>query len=601
MTRRTLVAVGLLICASVLGIAAHPASYQTAGRAGVPGSTVSGAVVTKDGSAVRRATIELEGPQGTRSTETDDQGRFRLADVTAGVYRLFASKPAWLKTEYGATVLGGVGQPIEMAKGADLQARLVLTRGGVLTGVIRDISGAPVPDVIVGASLGPVSHEVWTNDQGEYRIYGLPPGEYLVAAVPHTYVAKLASPAVVMSAAQVDSTLTRLRARQSGSGGTPTQAARSAPSQPVSLMRGFAPVFYPGTVSDDLATKIPVSEGAEISGLDFTLFPMGTSMIKGTIVSALDAKTANRVFVTVARAGRNQTAVRPSVTAAGTFEVTNLVPGRYVIEARQTLIASRSSAAGASTGDVTRAQPYAAWASSEVDVGPGETPDVTVVMQPPLTFSGRVTIDPADQGSRQLGAGVSLSLFRLTSPANEAPVAAAAVRADGQFVLTGFGAGSYRLVANAPAAGGSWRLKSVVVDGHERLDPVFEFPAANGKVQGAIVTLTARHTELSGTLTTTTQTAATLYRIIAFSADAAMWRPGSRRVAMTTPDRSGHFAFADLPAGDYLLAVLAGPDAAWQTPEFLTRVASSAAKVTVDESGRSVQDLAIAAQASAPR
>jgi hypothetical protein len=142
-------------------------------------------------------------------------------------------------------------------------------------------------------------------------------------------------------------------------------------------------------------------------------------------------------------------------------------------------------------------------------------------------------------------------------------------------------------------------VKSVVIERQERLDPVLELSTGSG-MQDAIVTLSARHTELSGTLMTATRTAVTLYRIIAFSADPAMWRPGSRRVAMTTPDAAGHFTFADLPPGDYLLAVLAAFDASWQTSEFLARAAPSSAHVTLDETGRAVRDLAIAAQPSAP-
>ena len=71
---------------------------------------------------------------------------------------------------------------------------MTIVRGGVITGIVRDTGGRPVPGLNVRVlklgynavtgerTLGaPSTGSVGlTDDRGEYRAYGLPPGGYLV-------------------------------------------------------------------------------------------------------------------------------------------------------------------------------------------------------------------------------------------------------------------------------------------------------------------------------------------------------------------------------------------------------------------------------------
>ena len=69
---------------------------------------------------------------------------------------------------------------------------LRLTRAGVVTGKVVDEFGDPVTDVFVTAMryqyvqgsrrLMQTGRGAQTNDIGEYRIYGLSPGQYYVSA-----------------------------------------------------------------------------------------------------------------------------------------------------------------------------------------------------------------------------------------------------------------------------------------------------------------------------------------------------------------------------------------------------------------------------------
>ena len=79
---------------------------------------------------------------------------------------------------------------------------MTIARGGVITGVVRDMRGRPVPGVNVRVlklgynavtgerTLGAPStgSAAITDDRGEYRAFGLPPGGYLVLVAPRLAV-----------------------------------------------------------------------------------------------------------------------------------------------------------------------------------------------------------------------------------------------------------------------------------------------------------------------------------------------------------------------------------------------------------------------------
>ncbi len=173
---------------------------QTVSAAGT--AVLSGSLVIdeSDPHPVRRAVIHLAGREGssTRLAATDDDGRFVLAHVPAGSYSLWASKPGYVTTYYGSRHPGrGPGVPIAIADGGRLSVSLRMLHGAAITGTIADEHGRPVSNLPVQAvqmeahqaavalpSTTPAA-SASTDDRGIYRIYGLAPGTYLVAAVPN--------------------------------------------------------------------------------------------------------------------------------------------------------------------------------------------------------------------------------------------------------------------------------------------------------------------------------------------------------------------------------------------------------------------------------
>ena len=188
----------------VLGLVAAPAGQQRDVPMTPPVGTavVAGTVVTDETPPVpaRRALLTITSIAGgdSRTTVSDDRGRFSFDALPAGRFTLTASKGGYVKSMYGATRAGGSGVALAVAEGQRTTGLLVtLVRGGVITGTLRDRRGAPVRNVRVyatrpgtqvdlrhGLTDTDAGASAITDDRGIYRIFGLPPGDYIVLAVP---------------------------------------------------------------------------------------------------------------------------------------------------------------------------------------------------------------------------------------------------------------------------------------------------------------------------------------------------------------------------------------------------------------------------------
>jgi hypothetical protein len=145
----------------------------------VAAETISGRVLEDHtGAALALVEIRLLKP-GQRAVvaelETDTEGRFRSPDVAAGEYTL-----EFAKANYGSATL-------HAAAGQSATVRLV--RGGVIAGKVTDPKGQPIPGAKIftmvkptnSAVLRPMANVISADEGGQYRIYGLPPGQYGVA------------------------------------------------------------------------------------------------------------------------------------------------------------------------------------------------------------------------------------------------------------------------------------------------------------------------------------------------------------------------------------------------------------------------------------
>lgn len=231
-------------------------------------------VATKAGTTqpVAHARVMLtrvEGLVGTRVVDTDERGRFTFRDVAAGTYRLLAQHDAFVRAT-GRTVTIAVGQSVR-----DLV--IAMTPTGVITGRVVDEHGVPVPDVYVRATLKESTFEAQTNDLGEYRVFGLPPGGYLVSAAPYSAPRLERTVLPGGRGAPQDMVITPTPpgpySRGEGQGMVfLPNVLKNGDLIPFMALRGesHATVYYPGTTDRANAASVDVPAGAVIGGINFT-------------------------------------------------------------------------------------------------------------------------------------------------------------------------------------------------------------------------------------------------------------------------------------------------------------------------------------------
>jgi hypothetical protein len=166
----------------VLIVALVAAVWQPQGPPGAGGSSASSiaglTVRITNSEPIPHARILLTKVDGRLSDSvvltTDDQGRFEVVDLRPGTYRLFAEHEEHVRTESAAVTVGS-GQQIQ-------HVIVRMTPTGVITGRVVDQHNDPVAKVYVRAATKDLTREAQTNDLGDYRIYGLPPGSYVISA-----------------------------------------------------------------------------------------------------------------------------------------------------------------------------------------------------------------------------------------------------------------------------------------------------------------------------------------------------------------------------------------------------------------------------------
>jgi protocatechuate 3,4-dioxygenase beta subunit len=124
------------------------------------------------------------------AAKTDEDGRYKLTNLAAGQYLIM---PRALADVFTGSDTLSAGKPVLVQAGETVEAvDFVLTKGSVITGKVTDENGEPV----VGAeirlllkadrppSLTYYSSHFYlmnkTDDRGVYRLFGLPPGKYLL-------------------------------------------------------------------------------------------------------------------------------------------------------------------------------------------------------------------------------------------------------------------------------------------------------------------------------------------------------------------------------------------------------------------------------------
>jgi hypothetical protein len=578
--------------------------------------TLAGVVLAADqpDQPLRHAVVSLIDPTSPVhvTVVADDEGRFEFGDLRPGRYAVTASKPAYLTSAFGARRTGDAGTPIALAAGQRVEdLRITLARGAVIAGHVRDAAGAPAANISIVVApaattsgpgeYAPASEALTTDAGGAYRAFNLPPGDYVIVAA----IANVSGRGTIYrpTVAEIDASLFALQQRVSGE---PAASPQPLPPGPAVLRTyGWAPVFYPGTSSAADAVRVRVDAGDVREDLDFAIDLAPLLTVQGVVVGADGSpapatKSIARVgpplpiYAQSSTAAREQALRRSTVAGvlvADALNFTDVTPGLYVVTAR----AFRG-----------------AWAATNVRVTDSPIKDLRLVMQPPMSLSGRLVFDGSPNAPAANAASMRVGLAPL--PLEPAIVRAAGsgagpviglpppppvtAAADGTFSIGEILPGQFAIevsgVTGAPGLGGWW-LESALADGRDLLDQPLDFGGALREINDVVLTLTDRRTELTGRLQTADGQPMPDYHVIVFSPDRAHWFSGARRTRAVRPATDGVFSVAELPAGAYLVAALTDlPADDYQRAAFLEQLAPHAVRVAVRAGETTRQDLQIA-------
>jgi hypothetical protein len=588
-----------MIRAMLLTLAAFSIGAQQAQRDASPvtparnaTASVSGLVTLGDDARtpVRRAVVTMLASDGveTRSTVSDDDGRFTIGGLPAGRYTLQAVKPAHLTMAHGARKPGRPGTALVVGDGQSMRnLRLSLPRGAVLAGRVTSENGEPLPNTQVVAipTRAPVggftltTSNSQTDDRGEFRIFGLAPGSYLLAALPLFRSGEVQR----RSDQEFDAIARTLRQPTAVLPGQAAAASRSELPRPASLM-GFAPMFFPGTSRLTEATPIAVVAGDVKDGLSLMVSMVPVSTISGTVTMS-NGDPAPGAVLSVEIVGPQ---LPPTVltvprfsrpNAKGEFTISAVAPGRYRIRAR--------------------GQPATEWAVADVDVIGADIAGLALTLQPGRLFSGRLSTETGAPPASWKGAVVTLQpTTGLATVINGVLTGVAARQAavgdDGRFTVNGLEPHDYEVRVTLPPdlVGGGWTLASIRHQGRDLRDAPLTF--ADGSLDGVDIVLTTAVTELAGRFTSESGVAATDYYLVAFPDDRTLWHAASPRIRVMRPAADGAFSTRDLPPGVYRLAALIDvEDDEPRRREFLESIYDAGVRVVIEAGRRTMQELRI--------
>jgi len=519
-----------------------------------------------------------------------------------------ASKPAYVGSFYGSRRAGrGPGVPVAVRAGATVERlSLTLTRGGVIGGSLRLPGGEPALNMPViaievdragGATRWKYSGgRTATDDRGQYRIFGLPPGDYLVIAQPSGLV--MGSPtgandAPQTHAAEVSWAEEMARARLGATAAPPARPPRGPTVN-------YATVFYPGSPDAALAVAVRVETGEERLGVDFALSLVSTARVSGTITDSRGQPAGAAPVALVAPDDRSSLAgiagARPVVSSAadGSFTIPAVAPGRYRLTAR--------AGAGA-------AVEIGLWAAQDIVIDGRDITNVSLQLQQGLSLSGRLAFTsastPAPAAQDLARARIAVTPASVDGAVDAVAAArssvAASVGADGAFVVGGLIPGTYRIGLTMPgartsatAADAVWSLASITLGGADVTDRAFDLRPGE-PMSGLVATFTDRPTELTGTLSGDAGNPSPGFPIVVFSTDRGEWRRGSRCVAVARPATDGSYRLIGLPPGMYhLTAVVSLESSDLDDPSFLEQLVPASLKITLAAGSRVVQHLKLA-------
>ncbi len=539
----TSVALGLLLATN--SKAQQPAN-ENAQPSSPSNSVISGRVVDSSGqpltSAIAYATA-IGSRVPPRGAVMDADGAFKLEGLEAGVYSVWAAAPGFV-TE---SPFVAPDAPRRYFRPGD-SVTISLVKGGVITGTVTTFTGQPVVAVVVralrvrDAEGQPVEgvtqpRERQTDDRGIYRIYGLPPGAYVVSA------------------------------------GGPGQFYSGIPGPYDVDVATYAP-----SSTRDTALEIGVRSGEEALGVNIQYRGEAGHAISGAVTGGLQNQPAMQaafygasVVLTAVQSRTTLMFASASSYSGYTFEFYGIPDGEYELTAQRSL----------PSGEATAAEPR------RINVRGADVTGIALALVPLSSIVGQVIVESHPELNCAKRRATALRETLITArrdpkpetksaenpkekiganPENKLPISLSNTSAEalpgekGEFTLRGLRSGSYRVESHLPGSG--WFVRSIMIGSPPPNATATRRPDSNiprdgiilksgERVSGLTVTITEGAARFRGRLTVAEgQTLPTNLRVYLIPAE----KESAENVLSffeARADTDGSFAVANIAPGRY--------------------------------------------------
>ena len=484
---------------------------------------VTGRVVTaSEGNPLKSARVFLI-PEHSRShnqvysASSDSDGHFTLKDIPPGRYRFFAAHAGFVEQHYKAG-MNDISPMFSLRPGEKVNNVLFrLVTAAVSTGRVSNEDGDPMQRVEVVALRRPSEEEIEdfdsprprkiqmepvasaeSDDRGQYRIYGLKPGEYFIKAEESSQPAGLIA---VDESSWVNQ----------------------------SLGSEFGSVYYPGVPQMSQAQVIPVKAGEEAQ-VDITMRRVKTVEIAGRVVGPAGPAANSMIRLEAADGSGSEFDRNDTADEKGSFRLRNIPEGTYYILAYQRQ---------------EKTSVYEPRARQKVEVTGDNIDALIISLSPGVTIPGKLKIE---------GSG-SIALDRLhlgLMPVEEEGVSGghSEVNKDGSFEFNSVRDGSYSIIVMGLNREGY--VKSARRGPDDLLEKGVQ---VDGSSSGNIdVVLSSDGAQLDGAVSD--DDGAVIGARVRLVPD-PLTPYNHFRIQRTTTDQLGHFSLAEVPPGKYNLSARA--------------------------------------------
>jgi hypothetical protein len=489
---------------------------------------IRGRVVAADtGLPLRRAQVRVAAAdiRLMRMATTDAEGRYEFAGLPAGRYSMFVARNGYVTLQFGQQRPFEPGRPLDVAD-AQTHERIdfSLPRGGVIAGKVTDELGEPLAGVRMTAlrhrymptgerQLMPANpggmFNIVTNDLGEFRVFGLMPGTYL------------------LSADADDGGFMSLQ----GGVMPPGMGTTSGETD------GYATTYYPGTASSEDAQPITVGI-AEVAMASFALSTARLAQVSGIVRNSAGSPVNGARVALRSRQGLGGFVRGGSLTGAdGQFSVAGVPPGDYMLDVMPAFTGRPGTGEISETGSVP------------IAVAGRNISDVVITTGQGATITGRVIFQGTSTAARPDRVVLQSLDPRVFRPGmNDGDI-----DSEGRFQLrNASGSVLFRAVQRTPAPtlGAIWQIKSVTFNGADITDTPLDISAV-GDVDGIEIVLGDTSTTLSGTVTNAQRVPVKDYVVAIFPDRLKEGAVPTRFIRTARPDQEGRYQTRGLPPGEY--------------------------------------------------